>query len=109
MDPVPWPRLRLLAAGELGAPCPALPEALDPLRPGACELRPSAAPIAALYPRIACSLDMTPLVRGFSARSARKPATASENLPHVDADERALLCPGRVFFTALHEFLEERP
>jgi hypothetical protein len=47
----------------------------------ACEPRPSAASIAALYPRIACSLDMTPLVRGFSARSTRKPATASENLP----------------------------
>jgi hypothetical protein len=44
----------------------------------ACELRPSAASIAALYPRIACSLDTTPLVRGFSSRSARKPATASE-------------------------------
>ncbi len=47
----------------------------------ACELRPSAASIAALYPRIARSLVMTPLVRGFSSRSARKPATASENLP----------------------------
>src|ERR1700722_10514725 len=47
----------------------------------ACEPRPRAASIAALYPRIACSLDMTSLVRGFSSRSARKPATASENLP----------------------------
>jgi len=47
----------------------------------ACEPRPSAASAAALYPRIARSLDMTSLVRGFSARSARKPATASENLP----------------------------
>jgi hypothetical protein len=47
----------------------------------ACEPRPRAASIAALYPRIACSLDMTSLVKGFSSRSARKPATASENLP----------------------------
>jgi hypothetical protein len=47
----------------------------------ACELRPSAASIAALYPRIACSLDMTPLVRGFSARSTRKPATAQVKPP----------------------------
>jgi hypothetical protein len=47
----------------------------------ACEPRPSAASIAALYPRIARSLDTRPLVRAFSSRSARKPATASENLP----------------------------
>jgi hypothetical protein len=47
----------------------------------ACEPRPSAASTAALYPRNAWSLDMEPLVRGFSSRSARKPATASENLP----------------------------
>jgi hypothetical protein len=37
----------------------------------ACEPRPSAASIAALYPRIAWSLDTTPLVRGFASRSAR--------------------------------------
>jgi hypothetical protein len=36
----------------------------------ACELRPSAASIAALYPRNAWSLDMTPRVSGCSARSA---------------------------------------
>ena len=42
----------------------------------ACEPRPSVASIAALNPRNACSLDMTPLVRGCSARSARKPLTA---------------------------------
>ena len=42
----------------------------------ACEPRPSAASAAALYPRRAWSLDMAPL-----SRSARKPATASENLP----------------------------
>jgi hypothetical protein len=47
----------------------------------ACEPRPSAASIAALYPRLAWSLDTTPLVRGFSSRSARKPATASEKWP----------------------------
>jgi hypothetical protein len=47
----------------------------------ACEPRPSAASIAALYPRIAWSLDTTPLVREFSARSVRKPATAPGNLP----------------------------
>ena len=47
----------------------------------ACEPRPSAASAAALYPRRAWSLDTRPLVRGFSSRSARKPATASENLP----------------------------
>jgi hypothetical protein len=39
----------------------------------ACEPRPSAASIAALYPRIPCSLDMS--------RSARKPATASAKRP----------------------------
>src|ERR1700722_982969 len=42
----------------------------------ACELQPSDASIAALYPGIAGSLDTTPLGRGFSSRSARKPATA---------------------------------
>jgi hypothetical protein len=42
----------------------------------ACDPRPSAASIAALYPRIACSLDMAPL-----SRSARKPATASAKRP----------------------------
>ena len=42
----------------------------------ACEPRPSAASIAALNPRNAWSLDMTPSVRGCSARSARKPLTA---------------------------------
>ena len=48
---------------------------------GACEPRPSAASVAALYPRIAWSLDTTPLVRGFASRSARKDATASEKWP----------------------------
>jgi hypothetical protein len=47
----------------------------------ACEPRPSAASIAALYPRSAWSLDMRPLVRGFSARSERKAATASVKSP----------------------------
>ena len=47
----------------------------------ACEPRPSAASIAALYPRIAWSLDTTPLVRGFASRSERKNATASEKWP----------------------------
>ena len=41
----------------------------------ACEPRPSAASMAALYPRRACSLDMIP------ARSARKPATAPAKPP----------------------------
>ena len=68
----------------------------------ACEPRPSAASIAALYPRNAWSLDMTLLVRGLSARSARKPATASAKCAHVYADERALFCPGQLFLTALH-------
>ena len=67
----------------------------------ACEPRPSAASIAALYPRLAWSLDTTPLVRGFSSRSARKPATASEKWP-MSTDERALFCPGQLFLTALH-------
>ena len=35
--------------------------------------------IAALNPSSAWSLDMTPLVRGCSARSARNPATARLN------------------------------
>jgi hypothetical protein len=56
----------------------------------ACEPRPSAASAAALYPPIACSLDMTPFVRRFLSRSARKPATASGKTAHVYADERAL-------------------
>jgi hypothetical protein len=47
----------------------------------ACEPRPSAASMAALYPCRAWSLDTTPLVRGFKSRSARKPATASEKPP----------------------------
>jgi hypothetical protein len=47
----------------------------------ACEPRPSAASAAALYPRLAWSLDMMPWVRGFSARSARKPATAAVKAP----------------------------
>jgi hypothetical protein len=47
----------------------------------ACEPRPSAASTAALYPRRAWSLDMTPLVRGFSARSTRRPATAQAKAP----------------------------
>jgi hypothetical protein len=48
---------------------------------------------ARLYPRNAWSLDMTPLVRGFSSRSARKPATASEKSP-MSMQMSALLCPG---------------
>ena len=47
----------------------------------ACEPRPRAASIAALYPRNAWSLDMMLLVRGLSARSVRKPATAAANSP----------------------------
>jgi hypothetical protein len=68
----------------------------------ACEPRPSAASIAALYPRNAWSLDTIPLVGGFSARSTRKPATAQAKAARVDADERALFCPGQLFLTALH-------
>jgi hypothetical protein len=70
----------------------------------ACKPRPSAASIAALYPRIAWSLEMTPLVGGLSARSARKPPHGVREPAHTDADERALLCPGQVFLTALHGF-----
>jgi len=67
----------------------------------ACELRPSAASIAALYPRLAWSLDMTPLVRGFSARSTRKPATAQAKAP-VSTQMRAryfaqVRCSARLF------------
>ena len=47
----------------------------------ACEPRPSAASIAALKPRKAWSLDMTPSIRGCSARSARKPFTARVKSP----------------------------
>ena len=62
------------------------PRAMRYLKPSihsvsACEPRPSAASIAALYPRNAWSLDMTPLVTGFSARSARRPATAPLKSP----------------------------
>src|SRR5580693_3573796 len=63
----------------------------------ACKPRPSAASAAALYPRRAWSLDMAPL-----SRSARKPANSVGEAAHVDADERALLCPGQLFLAALH-------
>jgi hypothetical protein len=68
----------------------------------ACEPRPSAASIAALYPRIAWSLDMRPLVRGLSSRSARKPATASAK-PLMSTQMRArCFAQIRLFLTALH-------
>src|ERR1700728_1585072 len=62
------------------APCNALPEALDPL--GQRLRTPAERRIHRRFVSAhACSLDTTPLVRGFSARSVRKPVTASENLP----------------------------
>jgi len=71
--------------------------AMDYLKPSiqsvsACEPRPSAASIAALYPRNAWSLEMTPLVRGFSARSARKPATRQHSLRPSDFDQGRPQC-----------------
>jgi hypothetical protein len=68
----------------------------------ACELRPSAASIAALYPRIACSLDTTPLVRGFSSRVGAQARHSVREAAHVYADERPLFCPGQLFFSTLH-------
>ena len=68
----------------------------------ACESRPSAASAAALYPRRAWSLDMTPLVRGFSARSTRKPATASENLPMPTQMSARCFAQAQLFLTVLH-------
>ena len=73
----------------------------------ACEPRPSAASIAALKPRNTWSLDMTPLVRGCSARSAQARHGVGE-VAHIHADERALFCPGQVFLTALHIFVFPR-
>ena len=67
----------------------------------ACEPRPSAASIAALYPRRAWSLDMTPLVGGLGEVGAQARHSVGE-AAHVDADERALFCPGQLFLTALH-------
>ena len=56
----------------------------------ACGPRPSAASIAALYPRIACSLDTTRLVRGVSARSGAQACHSVGEPAHADADKRAL-------------------
>ena len=75
----------------------------------ACEPRPSAASIAALYPRIAWSLEMTSLVRGFSSRSARKPATASVKSPmSMQMSARCfaqLSCSSRLFMVEEFEQL----
>jgi hypothetical protein len=68
----------------------------------ACEPRPSAASIAALYPRLAWSLDTTPLVWGFASRFGAQERHSVGEVAHVYAGERALLCPGQLFFTALH-------
>jgi hypothetical protein len=66
---------------------------LRPLDPLGQRLRTPAerASMAALYP---WSLDMT--------RSARKPVAAFGETTPVDADERALFCPGQLFFIALN-------
>jgi hypothetical protein len=67
----------------------------------ACEPRPSAASAAALYPRIACSLDMTPWVRVVGEVSAQARHSVGETAP-LDAGERALFRPDQLFLTALH-------
>ena len=88
--PAPTPLAKALSASESRQAGAAITDAH--LRAGAiwkpsihsvsaCEPRPSAASMAALYPCRAWSLDTTPLVRGFSAGPARKPATASEKWP----------------------------
>ena len=71
----------------------------------ACEPRPSAASIAALYPRIACSLDMTPLVRGFSSGRRASPLQRRRTLPmSTQVSARAALprlsCPSTAFHTS---------
>ena len=95
-----WARARA-GGGELRA-C-----AMRYLRPSihsvsACEPRPSAASIAALYPRLAWSLDTTPLVRGISSRSSAQARHSVREAAYVYADERALFRPGQLFLTALH-------
>ena len=68
-----------------------------------CDPRPSAASIAALDPpRTAWSLDTTPLVRGCSARSARKPVTAGVKLPMLTRMSARCFAKVQVFVPAPH-------
>ena len=68
----------------------------------ACEPRPSAASIAALNPRNAWSLDMTPSVRRCSARSARKPAKAWLKSPRSTQMSARCFAQVRCSSPALH-------
>jgi hypothetical protein len=66
--------------GGLRAPCAALPEALDPL--GQRLRTPAERRVHGRFVSAHCALaGHDAFGEGFSARSARKPATALENLP----------------------------
>jgi hypothetical protein len=83
-----------------------MPRAVPYLKPlihsvSACEPRPSAASVAALYPpgliagHDACG-------QGVRVEVGAQARHGVGEVAHVDVDERALFCPGQLFLTALH-------
>jgi hypothetical protein len=86
---------RHIAAGELRAPCNALPEALDPLSQRLrtpAERRVDGRFVSA--PRLVAGHGAFVEIRAQARHSVGEAA-------HVHANERALLCPGQLFLTAL--------
>ena len=82
-------------------------EARDPLCQG-LRTRPNAASIAALNPRNGQSLDMTPLVKGCSARSAQSRRSVVE-LARVHVVSARFFWPDQVFRSSLRLFCAPAP